>query len=46
VEAFVIKHRLDEPAGRGIAIDGCDDIGAEGFAESGLVFERVVIGLI
>ena len=45
VKTFVVEHRLDEAAGRGITIDGRDDIGTEGFAERRLVLERIVIGL-
>ena len=45
METFVIEHRLDEAAGGWIAVDGGDDIGAEGLAERRLVLKRVVIGL-
>ena len=45
VEALEIEHRLDEAAGRRIAVEGRDDVGAEDFAERGLVVERVAIGL-
>ena len=45
VEAFVIEHRLDEAGGRRIAVEGGDDIGAEGFAERGLVVERLAESL-
>ena len=45
VEAFVIEHRLDEAAGRRVAVDDGDDVGAEDFAEHRLVVERVAIGL-
>src|SRR5215471_4308306 len=45
VEAFIVKHRLNEPAGRRIAVDGRDDIGAKSFTKRRLIFERVIIGL-
>src|SRR5262245_65666228 len=45
VETLVVKYRLDETAGRGIAVDGGDDVGPEGFAEHRLILERVVVSL-
>src|SRR5262245_6162791 len=44
VEAFVVKHRLDETAGRGIPVDGGDG-GPEGIAEHRLILERCVLSL-
>ena len=45
VEALVVEHRLDEAAGRRIAVEGGDDVGAEDFADRRLIVERVAIGL-
>ncbi len=45
VEALVVEHRLDEAAGRRIAVDRGDNIGTEGVAERRLVLKRVVVGL-
>jgi hypothetical protein len=45
MKAFVIKHRLYEPAGSRIAVDGRNDVSAEGFAERRLVLKSVAVGL-
>jgi hypothetical protein len=45
VEAFVVEHRLDEAAGGRVAINGRDDVSAEGLAQRRLIVERVIIGL-
>src|SRR5262245_63483581 len=45
VEALVIKHGLYEAAGGWIAVNGSDNVGAEGFAKRALVLKCVVISL-
>ena len=45
MEALEVEHRLDEAVGRGIAVDGRNDIGAEGIPDRGLVLKRIGIGL-
>ena len=45
VEALVVQHGLYKAAGRGIPIDGGDNVGTEGFAKHRLVVERIAIGL-
>src|SRR5581483_6082383 len=37
VKALIVEHGLDEAAGSRIAVDGRDDVGAEGLAEDWLV---------
>ena len=41
VEALEVEHRLDEAVGRGIAVIGRDDVGAERFADVGGIAQRV-----
>ena len=45
VEAFVIEHRLNETACRGIPIDGGNNVRTEDFAEHRLILERIIISL-
>ena len=45
VEALVVKHRLNETAGRGITIYRGDNIGTKSFAKYRLSFERVAVSL-
>src|ERR1700674_4484080 len=44
MEALVIKHRLEQAVGGGVAIERGYDVGAKGRADRGLVFERIEIG--
>ena len=45
MKTLVIEHRLDQPVGRRIAIDGRHEIGAERLAERRNILERLGIGL-
>ena len=43
MEAFVIQHRFDQASGRRIAVDDRRDIGAEAFADRGLILYRFLM---
>src|SRR5262249_15608665 len=45
VEALEVEYRLEEAVGRRVAVEGGDDIGAEGDADRRVGFERILIGL-
>src|SRR5580658_9731740 len=45
MKTLVVEHRLDQPVGRRIAIDGRHEIGAKRLAERRNILERLGIGL-
>ena len=45
MKTLVVEHRLDQPMGRRIAVDGRHEIGAERLGERRNVLERLGIGL-
>src|SRR3712207_4662238 len=45
MEAFEIQHRLEIAVGGRIAVDGRNDVGAEGWADRGVLLERGGVGL-
>src|SRR5262249_3561750 len=45
VEAFEVEHWLEKPIGRGVAIEGRHDVGAERIADRWIALERIAIGL-